>query len=166
MAFKQILDTDLNNVFEMVGKKWFLLAAGNSADHNMMTCSWGGLGVLWEKDVSFVFVRPSRHTFGYVENELKYTINIFDEEYRQALNFCGSHSGRDCDKAQEAGLTPIDLDGSVAFEEASVVLVCEKVYFDDIKPEQFLEYNIRKNYPHGDYHRMYVGEIKAVYKKD
>lgn len=166
MAFKQILDSDFNSVFETVGKNWFLLAAGNAADHNMMTCSWGGLGVLWEKDVSFVFVRPSRHTFGYVENELKYTINLFDEEYRQALSFCGSHSGRDCDKAQEAGLTPVDLDGTVAFEEAKTVLVCEKVYFDDIMPEQFLEYNIRKNYPHGDYHRMYIGEIKAVYTKE
>ena len=166
MEFKKILPSELDGVFETVGKGWFLLGAGSAADHNMMTCSWGGLGVLWNKDVSFVFVRPTRHTFGYVENELKYSICLFDEEYRDALNFCGTHSGRDYDKAQEAGLTPIDIDGTVAFAEAKTVLICEKVYFDDIKPEQFLEYNLRKHYPKSDYHRMYVGEIKSVYTKE
>ena len=166
MEFKKILPSELDGVFETVGKGWFLLGAGSAADHNMMTCSWGGLGVLWHKDVSFVFVRPTRHTFGYVENELKYSICLFDEEYRDALNFCGTHSGRDYDKAQEAGLTPIDIDGTVAFAEAKTVLICEKVYFDDIKPEQFLEYNLRKHYPKSDYHRMYVGEIKSVYTKE
>jgi len=166
MEFKKILPSELDGVFETVGKGWFLLGAGSAADHNMMTCSWGGLGVLWNKDVSFIFVRPTRHTFGYVENELKYSICLFDEEYRDALNFCGTHSGRDCDKAQEAGLTPIDIDGTVAFAEAKTVLICEKVYFDDIKPEQFLEYNLRKHYPKSDYHRMYVGEIKSVYTKE
>lgn len=165
MEFKKILTTELDGVFDAVGKKHFLLGAGTAADHNMMTCSWGGLGVLWNKDVSFVFVRPSRHTFGYIENELKYSICFFDEEYRDALNFCGSHSGRDCDKAREAELTPVDLDGTVAFAEARTVLICEKVYFGDITPEQFLEYNVRKFYPEGDYHRMYIGEIKAVYTK-
>lgn len=166
MDFKRILTTDLDGVFESVGKKWFLLGAGSAADHNMMTCSWGGLGVLWGDDVSFVFVRPTRHTFGYIENELKYSICFFDEADKPKLSFCGTHSGRDCDKAQEAELTPIDIDGTVAFAEARTVLICEKLYFDDIKPEQFLEYDLRKHYPEGDYHRMYVGRIKAVYTRD
>lgn len=165
MEFKKILTEELDGVFEKIGKKWFLLGAGNSADHDMMTCSWGGLGVLWGDDVSFIFVRPTRYTFGYIENESKYSICLFDEKYKDKLSFCGSHSGRECDKAQEAGLTPIDIDGTIAFEEADTVIVCEKLYFDDIKPEQFLEYNLRKHYPEGDYHRMYVGRIKQVYTK-
>ena len=166
MEYKRILPSELDGVFETVGKGWFLLSAGDEKDNNMMTCSWGGLGVLWNKDVSFVFVRPTRHTFGYIENELKYAICLFDEEYRDTLTFCGRHSGRDCDKAQEAGLTPFGIDGTVAFREARTILICEKVYFDDIKPEQFLEYNLRKHYPESDYHRMYVGEIKAVYTRE
>lgn len=165
MKFKKMLTTEFDRVFDSVGRRKFLLGAGCAADHNMMTCGWGGLGVLWGDDVSFIFVRPTRHTFTYIENEPKYSVCLFDEEDKEKLNFCGTHSGKDCDKAQEAGLTPIDLDGTVAFAEAREILICEKLYFDDIKPEQFLEYNLCKHYPEGDYHRVYIGRIKAVYKR-
>ena len=62
---------------------------------------------------------------------------------------------------KEAGLTPIlSSDGNIYFEEASLVIECRKVYFDDIDPEGFLEPAIDKNYPLKDYHRMYIGFIK------
>ena len=49
--------------------------------------------------------------------------------------------------------------------KGGTLVVCEKLYFGDITPEQFLEYNLRRHYPDGDYHRMYIGEIKAVYTR-
>ena len=47
---------------------------------------------------------------------------------RWALGIMGSRSGRDGGKAAVAGLTPVGLGGSVTFEEASLTLVCRKVY--------------------------------------
>lgn len=66
-------------------------------------------------------------------------MNKFDEKYRPALNFCGSHSGRDCDKAAETGLTPFVIaSGSVAFEEACLVFDCKKLFAQDMDSAGFV----------------------------
>ena len=147
------------NVFELIGSDWMLVTAGDQKGWNTMTASWGGIGVLWGRNVSFVFVRKSRHTYGFMENSGSYSLSFFTEKHRFALNYCGTHSGRDVDKAKEAGITPFPVDGTVAFEEARLVVTCRKIYFQDIDPERFLDRTIARNYPDGDYHRMYVGEI-------
>ena len=46
-------------------------------------------------------------------------------------------SGRDCDKIKEAGLTPVDADGTAAFEEAKLILVCRKQFHQKMTPENF-----------------------------
>ena len=93
-------------------------------------------------------------------------LSFFDEKYRDALTFCGSHSGRDHDKAKEAGLTPVFEDGYTYFAEASLVLFCEKKYADDLKGENFTDKSIiGKCYPSSDFHRMYIGKITKCIKK-
>ena len=150
-----------DNPFQLVGKDWMLIAGGGVSDVNMMTASWGGLGVLWGKPVAFVFVRPSRLTFARVEDSTRFTCNFFTENFRDALNLCGSKSGRDLDKVQTTGLTPrADGDGAAYFDEARLVLVCRKLYAADVDPARFLDSGIGANYPAGDYHRQYIGEIE------
>lgn len=149
-----------DNTFKLIGSDWMLVTAGDIQSYNTMTASWGGLGVIWGKNISFCVVRPSRYTYGFIEKAGQYTLSFFDENFRSALNFCGSHSGRDCDKASETGLSPVQgEDGSVYFAEARLVLVCKKLYYQDIEPRHFLDPDIDRNYPNKDYHRMYVGEI-------
>lgn len=155
-----------NNVFSAVGDDWMLITAGDENGYNTMTASWGGMGVLWNDPVSFIFVRPQRYTYTFTEKHGKYTLSFFDEKYRDALTFCGSHSGRDCDKAKEAGLTPVFEDGYTYFAEASLVLFCEKKYADDLKGENFTDKSIiGKCYPYSDFHRMYIGKITKCIKK-
>ena len=60
-------ETVEDNVFKLIGKDWMLITAGTSESFNTMTASWGGMGVLWDKKVSFVFVRPTRFTFEFLE---------------------------------------------------------------------------------------------------
>ncbi len=36
-----------DNTFKLIGKDWMLIAAGEPESFNIMTASWGGLGVLW-----------------------------------------------------------------------------------------------------------------------
>ena len=139
MAFKKIDISELSfNPFEKIGKQWMLLTGGNKDKFNTMTASWGQLGVLWNKNVLTCYVRPSRYTYGFIEDNECYTASFLGEEYRKALSFCGSHSGRDCDKAKETGLTPAEVDGCMAFEEAELVLVCRKLYSYDLQESGFL----------------------------
>jgi len=151
-----------DNVFKLLDKNWMLITAGTMDSFNMMTASWGGMGVLWGKKVALCVIRPGRHTFGFVERHPVFTLTFYDEKYRPALNLCGSKSGRDINKAREAGLTPVAApNGGIYFDEARLALECRKLYWHDLDPEKFLDPGIERNYPNKDYHRMYVGEIVA-----
>ena len=127
----------------------------------------GCYGELWNKDACFIFIRPQRYTLEFTEREDLFTLSFFGEEYKNALMFCGRNSGRDCDKAKETGLTPMEIDGSMSFEESEMVVVCKKLFSQDIDPAGFIDKSLdSKNYPDKDYHKMYVGEIVACYVKD
>lgn len=155
-----------DNPFHLIGKEWMLVTAGDDKNFNTMTASWGGVGVLWGKNVCFVFIRPSRYTYEFIEKADGLTLSFFTEEYRAALKLCGSKSGRDVDKCEETGLTPYALsNGNVAFSQARLVLNCRKLYWQDMAPSQFLDLAIEKNYNGQDYHRMYVCEIVEALEK-
>jgi flavin reductase (DIM6/NTAB) family NADH-FMN oxidoreductase RutF len=146
--------------------QWLLLTSGDfeAGEYNTMTVAWGSLGVMWGGPFALVVVRPTRHTYNYIEKYETFTLTAFPKEYRKALQVLGTRSGRDGDKIAEAGLTPITSVqvAAPAFAEAELVIECRKSYWDDFKPEHFLDPAIEKNYPQRDYHRMYFGEIVAV----
>lgn len=157
-----------DNAIRLIGKDWMLIGAGTEEKgFNMMTASWGGIGWLWEKPVSFIFVRPQRYTYQFTEREGYYTVCFFAEEHRKALQVCGTKSGRDCDKVKESGLTPIFTpSGCVAFEEAVIILECKKLYAGNIEESNFVDAEVLSSkYPKKDFHKMYVGEIVNVWKK-
>jgi len=157
-----------DNVFKLIDSDWMLITAGTLKGWNTMTASWGGLGILWNKPVAFCFVRPTRHTFGFMEKNDRFTLSFFTERYRAALNLCGTKSGRDTDKARATGLTPVaGRRGFTSFAQARMVLECRKLYFQDLNPKAFLDSAIIKNYPKRDFHRMYIGEItRCLVKKE
>lgn len=167
MSFKKIGVKEIQgNIFDLIGDRWMLITGGDKSGFNTMTASWGGAGVLWQKPVTFSFVRPQRYTRKFMDYGKYYTLSFFSEKYRDALFLCGSKSGLEIDKVKETNLTPRYTDtGAVYFEEAELVLVCKKMYFDDLEPENFLEPEIEKVYETKDYHRMYVGEIVEVLSK-
>ena len=151
------------NPFDLIGQKWMLISAGTEDKWNTMTASWGGLGVLWGKNVATCYIRPQRYTKKFVDANDTFTLSFYGPEHKQALSICGSKSGRDCDKVREAGLTPYFVDGTAAFEEADMVFVCKKLYEDEIRPENFIaKENDEKWYPEKDYHTVYIAEITKV----
>lgn len=169
MGFRKIQLSELSfNPFKLIGKDWMLLTGGSVDNYNTMTASWGQLGVLWNKDVLTCYIRPNRYTYEFVEGNECFTASFLGEQYRNALSFCGSHSGRDCDKAKETGITPIDLDGCTGFEEADMVVVCKKLYSYDMKAESFISDDnlVEKFYSSDPLHRAYIAEITAVYVKE
>ncbi len=93
------------NPFKTIGQDWGLVSAGTKESANTMTISWGGVGVLWGKNVAFVFIRDSRFTKEFIDKNDFFSISFLGKSFKNALSYCGSHSGRDCDKLAEAGLT-------------------------------------------------------------
>jgi len=147
--------------------EWFLLTCGNhsAGSFNSMTVGWGGLGCMWKKPMAMAVVRPQRYTREFMDRYPDFTICHFPAQYSEALTYCGSHSGRDVDKIAQCGLSPIPSSTveSPGFDEADLIIECSKMYFDDFKPEHFLAGFIEENYPAKDYHRLYLGEIKAAF---
>lgn len=155
----------LNNV-DLWANQWLLLTAGDFEKNafNTMTVGWGSLGVMWNKPFVQVVVRPTRYTYEYMEMEDTFTLCAFPSKYKKALNLLGTKSGRDGDKIAESGLHPIRATkvSAPAFAEAELIIECRKIYWDDFKPDHFLDNRIHNNYPLKDYHRVYFGEIVAV----
>ena len=153
------------NPFQMIGKDWALVTAGDETGCNTMTVSWGNMGIMWNKNIVTVFIRPQRYTKEFLDRFDNVTLSFYEESSREALKLCGSKSGRDMDKIKAAGLTPVHENGTTYFEEARLVLECKKIYLDKIRPEGFLDPSIQKNYPENDYHLIYMGEITRVLQK-
>lgn len=159
--FKEISSFKINeNVIDLIGKQWMLITAGDKNSYNTMTAAWGGFGFLWNVPVAYIFIRPQRYTFEFTEKYDQFTLSFFEKKYKNMLSYCGTHSGKDVDKAAETGLTLLETDaGNIYFEQAKLVVECNKIYTDDIKPEGFNDRLINRNYPNKDYHRMYIGKI-------
>ena len=154
------------NVFSLIGDQWMLVTAGTAERCNPMTASWGGLGVLWRKNVATIYIRPQRYTFEFLEREPGFSLSFFGSEYRQELALCGSRSGRELNKLKECGFTVETGAGGVPYiAQAQLVLVCRKLYWQDFDPAHFLAEEIGEEYPNRDYHRMYIGEIVEAYRK-
>lgn len=166
---KEISVSELRiNPMTMIGREWMLVTAGNEErGYNTMTASWGHLGSIWGQGgglpTATIFLRPQRYTKEFVDREELFTLTVFPEEYKKALGYLGSHSGRDGDKVAAAGLTPVFGEGYTYFAEAKLVLVCKKLYQAPIVPEGFIEKNIiDEHYPNQDFHDMYIGQIVKV----
>lgn len=152
--------------FEMIGEEWMLVTAGDQEKYNTMTASWGGIGVMWGKNVAVTVIRPQRYTKEFVESHDTFTLSFYPRDYKKALSICGSKSGRDIDKAKETSLTPVFDQAAPYFEQASVVLVCKKLYAQPMDPAGFVDNALDDQwYPDKDYHKMFVGEVVKVLVK-
>lgn len=168
-SFRSVAPASLSdNFFSRIGQDWMLITAEDGDGRlNTMTASWGTAGILWNKPVAVCFIRPQRHTFGIVENTDHLSLSFFPTgEGREALKYCGSKSGRDGDKFAATGLTPAyTADGVPYIEEANLVLICRKLYADDLKEAKFIDPALLSNYAAGDYHRFYICEIQEALVK-
>lgn len=157
-----------DNLIRLIASDWMLVTAGTKEKFNTMTANWGGMGYLWNKNVVFIFVRPERYTYEFIENSAGFTLTFFDDRYRDALNLCGIKSGRDCDKAAEAGLTPYFTgSGNPAFAEARIIIECRKLYASQLTREAFIDNEpLNSHYrTKGGLHKVYIAEIEKCWTR-
>lgn len=152
------------NPFTRIGKDWALVTSGNAEKINAMTVSWGGVGVLWGKNVCFIFIRENRYTKEFIDQEDTFSLTFFSKEFgHNALKYMGAVSGRDEDKIKAAHLH-VNYHRDIPFiDEGNSVILCKKLSATELTKDQFLDADIdSKWYPDGNYHTMYVGEILEV----
>ena len=166
-SYKEISPKDIDkNVFKMIGDEWMLITAKKGEEVNTMTASWGGLGVMWGRNVAFLFIRPQRYTKEFVDASDKLTLTFFDEKFKKELGYLGKVSGRDEDKIAKSGLTLKEMDDVAYFEEANTVMVCRKLYAGAYNPDDFVDKSIIDEcYGNNDFHRVYVVEIEKIYTR-
>lgn len=164
---------------ELIGNKWMLITAGKKDGYNTMTASWGEMGALWGhglygRPTFTIFVRPSRYTDKFINENEYYTISFFDETYRQDLIYLGSHSGKDENKISKTNLHVDFVDNQPIFKEASLVFICRKIYKGNIEEKGFIDTSIIDAfykadsghiYNNNSFHHVYVGEIVKVLSK-
>ncbi|MBU2573495.1 MAG: flavin reductase [Elusimicrobia bacterium] len=149
------------------GNGAFLVVTGGGGAANIMTIGWAQLGVVWGKPVMTVLVRPSRYTHGLLEKAGYFTVCVPPEGgMRGELAFCGSKSGRDCDKIRECGFTLAEGSrGGVKYIAGSeLVYECGMLERTRVLPETLAQSVKAKYYAAGNYHTSYFGEIISVHK--
>ena len=143
----------------------FLVTSGSFEKHNMLTAGWGNLGAFWNRPTMTVYIRKSRYTYQFIDNNDYFTCSFFDQKQAaDIIKLCGSKSGRDINKTEACDLHPINLAGGIGFSEAKLIVVCRKLHHFDVNANDFDDSNMgNKTYPHHDFHRGYIGEIIKAY---
>ena len=169
MSFQKIDVKNLQeNPWKIIGDDWMLITAERDGAVNTMTASWGGVGIMWGKTVATAYIRPQRYTKEFVDAGDFFTLSFFGGNEKKALGYLGRVSGREeKNKIEKSGLHERMLEGNPTFEEAALVLVCRKLYAQEMKPECFFgTEEIEKWYPEKDFHTMYIAEIVEAYQRD
>lgn len=154
------------NPFTKIGNEWMLITSGSEEKANAMTASWGGVGVLWGKNVAYIFVREKRYTKEFIDKEDTFSCTFFDAKYKNDLKYFGIVSGRQEDKFKTSGLHVDYKDGIPFVDEGNFVILCKKMAAVPITEAHFIDPEIQNKWYSGDNegnpHTMYVGEIVEV----
>ncbi len=154
-------------VFRMFSVNNALLTAGDRETCNTMTIGWGQLGTIWGLPVCTVYVRPERYTYRFMEEKDSFSVSILAGQARDVARVCGTKSGRDLDKFAACGLTVAYGAGDTPYVESELVLVCKKLYAQDMSGDHLTDQRPSAFYTEkmGNWHRCYIGEIVEAYIK-
>ena len=163
--FKEINPKEIDgNIIKAIADEWMLISAGDESGYNMMTASWGFAGEMWGNDSVIAMIRPQRYTMEFVDKKDYFTLSFYGDN-KDIHKVCGSKSGRDVNKTELTGLTPVFSDDTVYFDEARLVIVCKKQYVQRLEENCFIDKEPLKWYENKDYHYMIIGKIEKVLVK-
>lgn len=157
------------NIFKLVGKDWTVITAGEKP--NSMVASWGGVGIMFNKPVTWNFLRANRFTLEKMRETGTFTMCYFPEQYKGDIMQFGIKSGRDTDKMAQTKLTPmLTPDGYPAYAEARVIIECKLIAASTVSKDEFYTEEAKTFLQEGfddakDWHKLVYGEITKIYIK-
>lgn len=152
---------------QIKSKGAFLLAKSkNDEKINVMTIGWASIGYMWSKPIMTVLVRKSRFTHHIIEKATSFTVSIPTDDLIEALNFCGTKSGRDFNKFKECKLSviPAQKVDTPIIDISGFHYECKIVYKSEMNPDFLCKEYKEDVYANNDYHTFYFGEIVDCYK--
>lgn len=81
-----------------------MVSCGTMENSNILTVAWTGI-VNSDPAMTYISVRPERHSYNIIKNSGEFVINITTEDLAFATDWCGVRSGSDYDKFKEMKLT-------------------------------------------------------------
>ena len=166
--FKEINPKELpDNPFQLIGNDWLLVTSEKEGNVNAMTASWGGLGVMWGKDVAYIVLRPQRYTKELLDDTGILSLSVLPEGNKDIYGYLGKISGRQEEKIAKTGLTVAHDGATPYFEEARLVLLCRPLFAQEYNPRCFLDTSVEEKwYPEKDYHTLYICGFQKVLVKE
>jgi len=160
------LESILPEILNKLNKPGLILGSGENC--NPMTIGWGSYGIMWNKPIFTIMVRPVRHSFTLLQNNQDFTINVPSDGMKKELGICGSLSGRDTDKLKECGFTTEKSESITVpyIKECPIHLECRTVFTNDVIAGSLKAEMIKLYYPHADLHRFYYGEILGAWREE
>ena len=157
------------NIFKLVGKDFTVITAGETP--NSMVASWGGVGIMFNKPVTWNFLRANRFTLEKIRETGTYTMCYFPDQYKGDIMQFGTKSGRNTDKMAQTKLTPMMTpDGYPAYAEAKIIIECKLIAASTVSKDEFYTEEAKTFLQEGfddakDWHKLVYGEITKIYIK-
>lgn len=84
-----------------------LVSCGTTPEeYNLLTIAWTGT-VCTNPPMCYISVRKERHSYDIIRRSGEFAINLTTEDMAHATDWCGVRSGRDHNKWEATGLTPM-----------------------------------------------------------
>lgn len=123
-----------------------MVSCGDMENSNIITIGWTGI-LNSTPPVTYVSIRPSRHSYSIIKEKREFVINLTSEELAKAADYCGIYTGAKVDKFEKCNLTK---------EEATEVS-CPMIAEAPVS----IECRVRDIVPLGT-HDVFVADILAV----
>jgi len=113
---------------------------------NVMAAAWGGICCSKPVCIS-VALRKATYTYGNIVEQKVFTVSIASQDYVKQVDYCGIASGRNTNKFEDTGLTPVksDLVNAPYIDEFPLILECKLVHKHEL-----------------GLHTLFVGEVLDV----
>ena len=169
--YKSVSADDFDeNIFNLVSKDWTVITAGEQP--NSMVASWGGVGIMFNKPVTWCFLRANRYTLEKIKETGIYTMCYFPEQHKGDIMAFGTKSGRNTDKMAQTKLTPMTTpEGAPAYKEAKIIIECKLIAAPTVSKDEFYTEEGKEFLQGGydeakDWHKLVYGEITNIYIKE
>lgn len=142
---------------------------------NSMVIGWGSLGIEWSKPIFTVYVREHRYSRQQLDQNGEFTISLpMGAQDPEITKICGTCSGRDMNKIDKAGLTPVESNKISVPGMAQYPLTLEcRVLQKETQDLSTLDASCQRHYPkdvdgyhtgaNQDAHVAYIAEIVDAY---
>lgn len=102
-------------------------------EYNIITVSWVGT-ICSNPPMCYISVQKARHSHAIISRTKSFVLNLTTKDLARVTDWSGVKSGKDCNKFEETGLTPIPAQKIKApmIEESPLCIECEVVEIKEL----------------------------------